>query len=114
MDWITNCYNPFEGGYVVDLYLDNDMVMTVDVISDGWLSRQTSGILSHSDHGTLAYSNLNRLEDVSDDWKTAYQRYDTFASENDMTVMPDSLKAYKNVFIFYHAGYDGAHNIRCL
>ncbi len=102
------------GGYIVDLYSETGRAMTMDIINDGWLSRQTSGILYNSDFGTLAYSNLNWLNDYSNDWKVAYQRYRKFNSESDRSKMLDSLKTYKNVFVLYDNYYDGTYNIKYL
>lgn len=53
------------GGYNVALYSDKGRMMIMDIINDGWLSRQKSDILYSSDYETLGYSDLNWLDDCS-------------------------------------------------
>jgi len=102
------------GGYNIEIYNDSGRVMFMDIINDGWLSINTSGILSNSDYGTLYYNNLIWVNSFNDKWIKARQISKQFVNNDSMDEYLDSLKVDNKVYILYYGDSNNGNYMKCL
>jgi hypothetical protein len=102
------------GGYNIELYNDSGRVMLMDIINDGWISKNISGILSNSDYGTLHCNNLRWIDLYKDKWIKAKQITRQFDNNGLKDKYLDSLKADNKVYILYYGDPKNGNYLNCL
>ena len=115
--WVLNKSNDnfaTTGGYNIELYNDSERVMFMDIINDGWISMNTSGILSNSEYGTLHYSNLRWTNLHKEKWIETKLIVRQFNDDNSEQNFIDSLETYNKVYVLYHGSEENGHYMRCL
>lgn len=102
------------GGYNIELYKNSERVMFMDIINDGWISMNTSGILSNSEYGTLGYSNLRWTNIYKEKWIETKLIIKQFKDDNSEHEFLDSLETRNKVYVLYHGSDENGHYMRCL
>jgi len=102
------------GGYNIELYHDSERVMHMDIINDGWISMNSSGILSNSEYGTLHYSNLQWINLFAENWIETKLIVKRFKADDFEERFIDSLKTSNKVYVLGNGSSENGHSLRCL